>query len=329
MKKILLLWLGCMLFGMVVLPSLLARGCEIAVRRPPQTVVPVSITLYSHASQSIIRMPLEEYLIGVLAAEMPASFHPEALKAQAMVARTYAIRRMKAFGGKGASCHPDADICDDPAHGQAWLSEKQAKARWSILTASRNWSALASAVQSTAGQILTHKGLPIDPVYHSTCGGQTENSEDVWQESLPYLRSVECKWCSTSPKIAQTVEITTDELARRLGERTGAITAMAQKEGRKVIEVLKASQTGRVQSLRVGTTTLKGTEFRSALSLPSTRFGWQVIGNRVRFEVSGFGHGVGMCQYGANNMAKDGWKAEQIVSYYFTGVTVAPMFQSR
>jgi stage II sporulation protein D len=273
-------------------------------------------------------MDLEEYLIGVLAMEVPALFEIEALKAQAIVARTYTVKRMRCFGGQGSKCHPEADMCDDPTHGQGWMSEGSARARWPALDASRNWSRLASAVSETNGLIIAHRGLPIDPVYHSTCGGATENSEDVWSAVVPYLRSVTCDWCRSSPRYRSTIQMAIEDMGRRLGEPV-AVPALARREGRKFIEILKISGAGRAQTVRIGDRTLKGVDFRSALGLASTKFGWRLSGSSIVFECDGYGHGVGLCQYGANGMAKEGSKASEIIRYYFSGTSVMPMFETR
>ena len=147
LRKLVLFYLFFMMFGMLVVPSLLARGCTVVPSKtwPPQ--VPLSIDLYSHASGTLLTLDLEDYVIGVVAAEMPALFHPEALKAQAIAARTYAVIRMRAFGGSGVECHPEADICDEPSHVQAWISESEAKARWGALAAARNWAKTFSIIR--------------------------------------------------------------------------------------------------------------------------------------------------------------------------------------
>lgn len=331
MKTIALMTVLITVFGIVLLPAFLARGCDFLRQQYPRPYgkIPVPVALYRHGSQTLVKMDLEEYLVGVLAAEAPASFDVEALKAQATVSRTYAVKRMCAFGGKGSECHPSADICDDPAHGQGYLSEQDALAKWGVVSARRNWTKLCGAVSDTSGLIVTYKGIPAWLNYHSTCGGRTESAEDVWGDQIPYLVSVECTWCKASPRFRTAVEMSLDDLAARLGDRSGAIPVMARKDGRKLIEILKSSATGRVQQLKVGNVTAKGTEFRSALGLPSTRFGWQVNGSKIKFECQGYGHGVGLCQYGANGMAQDGYLAEQIIAHYFTGARVVPMFDTR
>jgi len=318
------------LISVVVLPALFARGCSpLSLHRAgPGSAIPVSLTLYRHDTQSLEQMDLEEYLVGVLAVEVPALFELEALKAQAIVARTYTVKRMRCFGGQGSKCHPEADMCDDPTHGQGWTTEQGAKAKWPTLDAARNWSRLVSAVGATSGLIITHRGVPVDPVYHSTCGGSTENSEDVWSTAIPYLRSVACDWCRSSPRYKNTIQMSIEDLGRRLGDPV-AIPTLARQEGRKFIEILKASPTGRAQLVRVGDLTLKAVDFRSALGLSSTKFGWRLAGSNIIFECEGYGHGVGLCQYGANAMAKEGRQASDIIRYYFSGTIVMPMFETR
>jgi len=330
LRRLLSLMLLLVVISVIVLPALLMRGCSLTARNRASSgaSIPVTLTLYRHDTQSLEKMDLEDYLVGVLAAEVPALFEPEALKAQAIVARTYTVKRMRCFGGQGSKCHPEADMCDEPTHGQGFMTEEAAKAKWPVIDSSRNWARLVTTVRSTTALIIAYRGLPVDPVYHSTCGGSTENSEDVWSTSVPYLRAVSCNWCKESPRYRNTIQMTIEDMGRRLGEPV-AIPTLARREGRKFIEILKASPTGRAQTIRVGDVTAKGADFRLALGLSSTKFGWRLSGSEIVFECDGYGHGVGLCQYGANGMAKEGWTASEIITYYFSGTKVMPMFETR
>lgn len=192
-------------------------------------------------------MDLEEYLKGVVAAEMPAAFHPEALKAQAVAARTVTVRRLLRYGGKGSKYDPSADFSDDPVEGQAWLSQRDLRRRWGWRAYSANWAKVSRAVEETKGLILTYQGRPIDAVYHSTSGPRTEAAQDVWGRAVPYLQSVACPYDRHSPRYRQTVRFTPGELARRLGVRLpgqGVAGTLPVATGGQGVQVLERSSGG-------------------------------------------------------------------------------------
>ncbi|MEW6522488.1 MAG: stage II sporulation protein D [Bacillota bacterium] len=321
MKKTLALTTLGLFLVLIILPAVLVRGLNLAAPRREQVRLgpAIPIDVFIVAENRIQRMDLEEYVKGVVAAEMPASFQMEALKAQAVIARTYAVLRMRVFGGPGCTHYPGADICTDHTRSQAWKSEAEMRQIWGAFNAGRWWRRIEQAVEDTAGLIVVYQGAPIDPVYHSTCGGATEASGNVWQQHLPYLVSVTCDWCRHSPHYRRTVEIPLSEVAARLG----AVPAASPSS---LFSVVTTSTTGRVMSVSTPAGLLKGTEFRSLLGLPSTRFTWEVVGTNLRFQVSGHGHGVGLCQYGADGLAKSGRGFLEIISFYYPGVTVRPLF---
>jgi len=324
-RQVLAAILGLVFILVIAVPALLVRGCNFAA--PPRFTTPVlgglPVRLYVVEEDRVLELPLEEYVTGVVAAEMPARFALEALKAQAVVARTYTLRRMRMFGGKGCDQHRQGEICTDPAHSQAWISREEARRRWGILNFYRFWPRIEQAVRETEGLMITYQGQPADPVYHSTSGGVTENSEDVWGESIPYLRSVPSPEEEHSPRFRQEVVLSWQEIARRTG------TDLATPAGggsRPQLEVLEQSSTGRIKKLRLGDRVLTGMEIRELLGLPSTLFDWEVQGQQVRFRVRGYGHGVGMSQYGADGLAREGKDYRDIIKHYYTGVEIEPIF---
>lgn len=308
----------------VVLPALLARGCG----RPfPEDVElglgePYKVDVYDVGSGRLVTMGLERYIMGVVAAEVPASFGFEALKAQAIVARTYAVKRMRAFGGRGCERYPGADICTDPAHDQAWASDEQLRSRWGFFGYRRWWSRVEQAVLETRGVVVCWNGQPIDPVYHSTCGGITEDSEQVWDHKIPYLRSVTDPFCAHSPHSHTVTRMSYQLLAAKLGPSAPALAAAAGPRGTGGVQVLEKSPSGRVKKLRLGDVVLDQRALRSVLGLKSTRFNVTADADGVVFDIRGFGHGVGLCQYGADGMSRRGFKAEDIIKYYYNGVTL-------
>lgn len=296
---------------LLLLPLLIVRGCQ--VKNPPEIEgEPFILKVWDHRAEKLISLPLGEYLAGVVAAEMPASLDLEALKAQAIVARTYTLARLRASGGSGCDRHPEADICTDSAHCQAWVSQEAAMANWPFFRQRANWRKILRAVAETQGQVITYAGKLIDAVYHSTCGGSTENSEDVWTNVIPYLRRVECGYCQDSPRYTETIELKAEQVAEKLG-----VSAERLK-----ITVLERTDHGRIIAVDTGQQVLRGLEFRSRLGLRSAKISWLQQGNKYSFTCVGYGHGVGLCQYGADGMAKDGHKAVDIINKYYFGVQV-------
>lgn len=324
-RQVLAAVLGLVFILVIVVPALLVRGCDFTA--PGRLAAPVlgglPVRLYVVEENRVVELPLEEYVAGVVAAEMPARFALEALKAQAVVARTYTLRRMKMFGGRGCDKHPQGEICTDPAHSQAWMSREDARRRWGILNFYRFWPRIEQAVRETEGLMITYQGQPVDPVYHSTSGGVTENSEDVWEKAIPYLRSVPSPNEEHSPRFRQEVVLSWQEISRRTG---GDLATPAAGGGRPQLEVLERSSTGRIKKLRLGDRMLNGREIRERLGLPSTWFDWEVQGEQVRFRVKGYGHGVGMSQYGADGLAQEGKDYREIIKHYYTGVEIEPIF---
>lgn len=273
----------------------------------------------------VIGLDLEEYVKGVVASEMPASFHLEALKAQAILARTYAVRKMRIFGGTPS--RPDADLTSDPKQDQAWNPESVLKQRWGIVGWWLNWPKIVRAVEETQGLILTYNGVPAEAVYHSTCAGRTEAAKDVWGKDIPYLQSVPCDFCQHSPYYRpQQVTLFSTEVASALGHLGLTVPASKISEGA-AFSVSAVSPTGRVKELLVQGNRVRGLEFRMALNLRSTAFTWSVRGDKVVFNVRGYGHGAGMCQYGADGMARQGKTYLDILSYYYPGTSVSYIFQ--
>lgn len=326
MSKTLPLAVILLILIIIVLPAALARGCR-GIHTPPQEIdrnpiiSPAGeqlIKVYLHEEDKTVNMSLEEYLVGVVAAEMPASFDLEALKAQAVVARTYVARQLPALGGTGCSDVPGAHVCTNPAHCQAWEEESRSLARWEKKGAVSYLNKIRQAVRETAGLVITHDNLPVDAVYHSTCGGHTEDSENVWSNALPYLRGVPCSYCNDSRWSQTRYTFTSEEFSAAVLPLVSAVPVSSA--GAPLLSAAARSTSGRVNSLKVAGKTLSGRDLRSALNLPSTNFSWETDGGKIIFTTRGYGHGVGLCQYGADGMAAAGHNFEQILAYYYTGI---------
>ncbi|MCL1964745.1 MAG: stage II sporulation protein D [Firmicutes bacterium] len=255
------------------------------------------------ADGAVIRMDREAYLAGVVAAEMPASYEMEALKAQAVAART---RTMHA-----CQSHPETDVCTDSTCCQGYLTEEEQKARWGMDTEQYR-ARVREAVDATRGIIITYSDEPIEVLYHAVSGGYTEDAEQVFHEALPYLRGVISPGEENAPGYETVRVFTQDELAMAFSEKPPV-----------VIEVLRRSDSGRVTEIRVGAHTMSGRLFRSALELKSTNFTLQNLGDSIIVTQHGYGHGVGMSQAGANAMAKAGKTFNEILLHYYTGVDLS------
>ena len=262
----------------------------------------LSISLYDRASGKTEEMPLEEYLIGVVGAEMPASFPLEALKAQAVAARTYAVRHMTAFGGSGCS---GADICTDSGCCQSYKSTEQLREKFGG-EAERYMDKLRQAVYETEGEYAAYKGEPIEALYHSSAGGRTEDAQNVFSAALPYLVGVDSPGEETAGKYAAEVTVSLGEFTNRVNKKWPAAKLKKNRLGEQV-KVVSRYDSGR--------------ELRRLFDLNSANFTLS-IGEKVTIRTKGYGHGVGMSQYGARAMALEGAGYEEILKHYYTGVEI-------
>ena len=255
---------------------------------------------------------LADYLPGVLAGEMPALFETQALMAQAVAARTYILHCMES----PSAAHPDADICNDPACCKAYATEAALRENWGSNYDSY-WSRITNAVQATDGQHLTYEGEPIEAVFHSSSKGTTESSEAIWNPR-PYLVSVESPETTADVQnLVTEVIFSAEELKTVLTSNFPTLTLSAAPA--QWFSQIKHTDSGRVDTVSVCGTVLKGTQLRSALGLRSSAFTVDFADNAFTFTVSGYGHGVGMSQYGANVYAKQGWSYEEILAHYYPG----------
>jgi len=284
------------------------------------------IDVYYAETGQVIRLDLEEYIKGVVASEMPANFAPEALKAQAVVARTNAVRKMKVLGGTPSLPAKGADVSSDYRVDQAWTPTETLRKQWGAVAFWVNWPKIEKAVEETRGVILMYGGSPCEAVFHSTCAGHTEAARDVWVGNVPYLQSVDCSYCAHSPHSkAQTVTIPVATVSTALANL--GVSVPASKISGGTIAVSQVSPTSRIKQVVVNGEAIRGLEFRMALGLRSTLLSWTVKGQNVVFQVKGYGHGVGMCQYGADGMARQGRTYKEILAYYYRGTTTAGIFE--
>jgi len=286
--------------------------------QPKQTMKESSteVAVFRTKTNKIEKLPLEEYVIGVVASEMPAEFETEALKAQALAARTYIVNHLQSLPDK-ESIPEGANIKDTVDH-QVYKNKSELKKQWGK-DFEWKYKKVAEAVKDTAGQILTYNEKPITASFFSTSNGYTENAEDYWKNQIPYLKSVESPWDSKSPKFNSQKVLTISEFEQKLGVKIG--------NGKDIGTV-----TGRTSGKKVATVTINGKNFtgreiREKLDLRSTDFTWIRKKDSIVISTKGFGHGVGMSQYGANGMAKEGKTYDEIVTHYYQGIAISNVDQ--
>ena len=300
---------------LIGIPMVVTRMASVEIK-----TIGTLVRMYSHEDEKVHEIPLEDYLVGVVAAEMPAEFPTEALKAQAVAARTYVLRRMS-VGGVENPTHLGADVCDDHRHGQAWISEKEMKKRWGAVDFYRYYHKIKSVVTKTDNTVITYDGRLIDPAYHASCGGEgTENSEDVWKFKVPYLRSVAC--VGSEKKTERTIQIPLTEAEEKLGVDLHAMPVSTKGSQ---IAVLEKTASGNPKLLKIAGKEIPAMVVRDMLGLRSTKFTWKIDEGQLNITTTGYGHGVGMCQYGAKELALQGKDYKEILTHYYTGVRIVEM----
>ncbi|MDI6618054.1 MAG: stage II sporulation protein D [Clostridiales bacterium] len=282
------------------------------------------INVYMTKNNKIVSMPFEEYVKGVVAAEMPAAFEMEALKAQAVAARTYALSRLKEFGGSGCELHKGADICTDFTHCQAYAEKGDMVPAWGKDT-DYYWDKISRAVEDTKGEVAMYEDLLIDPVFHAISGGKTENSEDVWRNSIPYLRSVDSPYEEEASKFKTTVEYSRRDFVNILKRNVQGLKINENKLSSEV-KIIDYTVGGRVRNIKVGNKVISGRDFQTYMGLNSNNFVFEFNGDTIKIIVTGYGHGVGMSQYGANGLAKHGYTYVDILKHYYQGIEVTNMW---
>lgn len=274
-----------------------------------------TITLLHKKTGNTEQVNIDDYLCNVVSAEMPADFEIEALKAQAIVARTYTI--YKILNKK----HENADICDDSTCCQAWISKEDRLARWEESKRENNWQKINDCINSTKGKIITYNNQPINAFFHSNSGGVTEIPVNVWGGTgYPYLQSVETSGEDAYNQYASEVTFTQEELINKLKQKYSDISIDFSNENE--IKILEYTESTRVKTVKFGNHEISGVEARTLLGLKSTNFEITKDGDNIKFSVKGYGHGVGMSQTGADSMAKQGSTADEIIKHFYAGVEI-------
>lgn len=303
---------------MLVLP-LCVIGKEIAVKDSASQVSKVQtkenntqkseFRVFDKQSGEIINMSQSDYIFGVVAAEMPALYGEEALKAQAVAAYTFAYTKSLANKDK------NYDITTDFTIDQAFISRETARKKWGS-SADIYEAKIENAVKSVIGEIITYKGKPITAVYHAVSAGKTEKAEDVWGRKVAYLQSVDSSFDKTSENYDSMATFTVGELKEKLG-----INDFSGKKS-EIIGKSQKTAVGSVKNIILFSKSFTGADIRKKLDLRSSNFTVKIKDDKVIFTVFGYGHGVGMSQYGAKCMAEDGKTYKEILTHYYKGVEI-------
>ena len=295
----------------MILPGILLNGTSVFLEEPAgpveireeNVITPVNV----RTGDTVTQMDLDRYLTGVVLAEMPASFEPEALKAQSVAARTYA-KKAAITGGK----HGDGSVCTDSVCCQGYITEEDYIAKGGTR---ESVDKVASAVEASSGLVLTYEGELIEATYFSSSGGTTEDAAAVWGTEFPYLQSV------SSPgekEHIRTVTFTPEEFEKALGRELDG-----SPESWFTITTYTAG--GGVAAMTVGGQPYSGTKLRSLLGLHSTAFSLEATGSKITVTTRGYGHRVGMSQYGAEAMAVEGHTFDEILAHYYPGAMLQKM----
>lgn len=274
-----------------------------------------TIKLLHKKTGEVEQVNIDNYLCNVVSAEMPADYEIEALKAQAVVARTYTIYKIN------NKKHENADICDDSTCCQAWVDKETRFSRWEESKRESNWEKIQKCVQETQGQIITYQNQPINAFFHANSGGKTELPVNVWGGTgLPYLQVVETAGEEGYKQYESEVELTQDELIEKLKTKYSDISIdFSNQEDLKILEY---TDSGRVKTVKFGNHEISGVETRTLLGLKSTNFEISKENDKIKFTVKGYGHGVGMSQTGADAMAKQGKNYKEIINHFYSGVEI-------
>lgn len=265
--------------------------------------------VYNPGFEIVNDIGIEEYVKGVVAAEMPVSFEMEALKAQAVAARTYALKAMQ-----------NNQNIEQEDIGQAYLNEKQLRQKWGV-NYNNYWLRISQAVDETQSEVITYQDEMIEAVFHSTSAGYTENSENTWSKPLPYLKSVDSKLDENAPGFISQKTLSQNEMMRLLQNKYPNIT-LTNAPILSQIQVISRSQAGYILEIQIGNKVLTGSEVRGVFGLKSSNLTIKQQSDQVIFTTKGYGHGVGMSQYGANFMAKAGSNYIEILKHYYQQVEI-------
>ena len=274
-----------------------------------------TIKVYITKEDKVVEVPIEEYVKSVVSGEMPAGFEVEALKAQSVAARTYVAAKR----GRPCDIAKGGDVCDT-THCQVYIGKEERITKWED-KGEEYWDKISKAVDETKGKVLAYnKELVQYPQFFSTSSGMTENSKDVFSSDLPYLVSTESTGEEeVAPRFNGELKLDINKFVETINTKfqDSKLTVNNLSEQ---INIISRSDAGGVKEIKVGESTVSGLDLRLAIGLNSTNFQYTIINDDIIFATKGYGHGVGMSQWGANVMAKNGSDYSSILKHYYTGI---------
>lgn len=280
-----------------------------------------SINVYNSNEGTIMKIDIETFLYGVVASEMSSDFSLEALKAQAIAARTYIIYKEQNNITQG---HSGAYVCTNSSHCQAYASYEELKSKKGEKWMKDSYPKIKKAVDETKGHILTYDDKAILPLYFSTSSGKTENCEEVFASNYPYLKSVNSPYEEQSPKYYTEKKITTDDFLDSL--KNNYNISISKNNLKNQLKILDRTSAGSVSKIKIADKIFTGKEIRNIFGLNSANFDIDLQNDIVVFKVKGYGHGVGMSQWGAEGMAKQNYKYDKILFHYYKGTEIKDIY---
>lgn len=312
MKNIYVIISLILIFFMLLLPLLSLKGEESTGKEENAVITfggledeSAQVSVLMSDTQKIEKMDINDYIFGVVAAEMPALYEKEALKAQAVAAYTYTLNRAQQNSDK------PYDITDSPATDQCYISKEKAQEKWGE-NAAEYEEKIKGAISEVEGEYIAYNKKPILALYHAISGGKTESCKAVFGQDLPYLTVCDSIGDLTAKGYLQTVEFTAAELKEKLANKV----SLSSDEGEWIGEI-KHRDNGYTESIKICGKSLTGTELRAALSLRSANFDAEYKNGKFVFTTRGYGHGVGMSQAGAQHLAKQGGTYKEILLWYY------------
>lgn len=306
--------------GINIIPKFLFKSKDIVFNK--SNGGGTDIKVYITKDKKIINISLEEYVRGVVAGEMPAEFGPEALKAQAVAARTYAAAHMEAYGGKRYNGGNDADV-SDTSQCQIYMTKVERFKGWPSNSNKQEiyWNKITAAVQSTLGQVLTYNNkLIMNPWYFAISSGKTENASEVFNFSEPYLQSVSSPGEQIAKQYKSTVQFTINNFIIKVNSSYPKANLKSKNIKNQVAIDKNRTEGGSVVKIKLGSISLTGSEFRTLLGLNSSNFTLNVSSSKIIINCLGYGHDIGMSQWGANVMSTSGKSYTDILYHYYQGV---------
>lgn len=288
--------------------------------------LPFKISVYDINTNQVFDIEFEEYICGVVAGEMPPTNNVEALKAQAVAARSFILSKAGESSGGDEQRHKGAMICTDSVHCKEWQSINDIKKVWDTRYADEYEERIRKAVSGTWGEYMVYEGETVKAYFYAMSGGRTENASEVWGAGLPYLKSVNSREDLKSDGFETMYTVPREKFCELLKKERADIKLS---DGGELGIEIKRTEGGGVSEIKIAGVTFNGEEIRKMFNLKSTNFEIKPTENKVTFVVKGNGHGVGMSQNGANVLAGEGKKYDEILKHYYSGVSIVNLYKKR